>query len=100
MGPEYSPPAAEPPESFILDVENAAAGERGRVVTPEQLQQLLVTTKITLVADFLARGRTVDDYQGAIAMYMKEFAKAGDLEALAKAILKTVALRDHLAERR
>ena len=82
------------PGSFVLDLENSAAA--GKEFTPETLRQLLVTTRVTLVADFLTRGRTLDDYRSAIWMYLDRYVKEGGLDALAKAVLKSVSLRDHL----
>jgi hypothetical protein len=42
---------------------------------------------------------TLEDYRSALWMYLDRYVKTGEMAALAKAIVKTAALRDYLLER-
>ena len=64
--------------------------------SPEALRRVLATTEVTGAAHFVERGRTVEDYRASIYVYFGRFLAGGDLHDLAKAILKTISLREYL----
>ena len=68
----------------------------GSSLDADALRRLLRTVHVTPLSAYLAKGRTIDDYRGAIWMYLDRYVKTGDLGALAKSILKTAALREHI----
>lgn len=73
--------------------------QRPRVQAPgfdaDALRNLLKSTRVTPVVAYLARGRTLEDFRGALWMYLDRYTRTGDLAALAKAILKAESLREH-----